>query len=258
MKAAVLEWLRGISEPEIAIDYNGDWYLLCGLLGSDVPDGLTITNVYPSLDKQALEDYHIQNDVLKHHALHDARANRHAASACSPSITLRRKEMASFVVHGPFDLEYTKQKGGRVLEFDSFWRSGFDASFLAQKRGCYVFAMKNRGLTPIYVGKATKTFKQETFNPTNKHKYQKGFSQYEKGRPVMYFVVHPDQRGQPNGSQISEIEDFLIQAGVAKNPDIQNVKGAQQPKWTIKGVMRSGVGKRSAAEAEFRKLFDIR
>jgi hypothetical protein len=45
----------------------------------------------------------------------------------------------------------------------------------------------------------------------------------------MYFVVHPKQRGKTNAKQIAEIEDFLIQAGVAKNPDLQNVKGAQRP-----------------------------
>jgi hypothetical protein len=37
-----------------------------------------------------------------------------------------------------------------------------DAYHLAEERGCYVFAMRNRGLNPIYVGKATRCFKQET------------------------------------------------------------------------------------------------
>ena len=43
-----------------------------------------------------------------------------------------------------------------------------DAYHLAEERGCYVFAMRNRGLNPIYVGKATRCFKQETFNPGNR------------------------------------------------------------------------------------------
>ena len=43
----------------------------------------------------------------------------------------------------------------------------------------------NRGLTPIYVGKAEKTFKQETFNSSNKTKYYNGFSKYAKAlRPA--------------------------------------------------------------------------
>lgn len=76
LKAAVLDWLRGIPEPEIAVDYDGDWRLLCRLLGADLPNNLTVTNIYRSLEKQMVENYYLQHDVPKHHALHDARANR--------------------------------------------------------------------------------------------------------------------------------------------------------------------------------------
>jgi hypothetical protein len=100
--------------------------------------------------------------------------------------------------------------------------------------------------------------KQETFNGANRHKYHVGFSAYGKGTPVMYFVVHGTQRGQTNKKQIGEIEDFLIQAGVAKNPRLQNLQGTQQPKWSIKGVIRSGSGNRADAAKQFSKLFDIR
>jgi len=165
--------------------------------------------------------------------------------------------LSRFAVHGPFEVDFEKRPGGRTLTFDEFWSEGSDASYLASKRGCYVFAIRNRSLTPIYVGKATKTFKQETFNQTNKHKYHNGFSEYAKGKPLMFFVVHPTQKGKTNAKQISQIEDFLIQAGVAKNPDIQNVKGAGQPDWSIKGVVRGSAGKRSVAETSFAKLFDI-
>lgn len=166
--------------------------------------------------------------------------------------------MSTFDVHGPFDLSYEKRPGGRTLSFEAFWSDDSNAAYLASERGCYVFAIQNRGLTPIYVGKATRNFKQETFSQANKHKYHRGFSDYAKGRPVMFFVVHPTQKGKTNTTQIGEIEDFLIQAGTAKNPDIQNVRGTGQPKWSIKGVVRGSAGKRSAAEKNFAKLFDIR
>lgn len=165
--------------------------------------------------------------------------------------------MTSFIVHGPFKIAYENRKGGRILVFDDFWARGSEAHHLAERRGCYVFAMRNRGLTPIYVGKATKTFRQETFNPSNRNKYHDGFSEYGKGTPVMYFVVHPAQRGPTNKKEIAQIEDFLIQAGFAKNPKIQNVRGAQQPAWSIKGVIRSGAGKRTDGEVQFTSLFDI-
>lgn len=166
--------------------------------------------------------------------------------------------MAVFEVAGPFDVTYENRKGGRSLVFSDFWLDGSDASELADKCGCYVFAVRNgRGCTPIYVGKATKTFRQEAFNKTNLHKYQSGFSEYGKGRPVMFFVVHPSQKGKTNSTQISQVEDFLIQVGVAKNHCLQNIRGRQQPTWSIKGVIRNGPGKKSALAKQFCSLFNI-
>jgi hypothetical protein len=165
--------------------------------------------------------------------------------------------MTTFVVHGPFEVDYEKRKGGRTLLFEGFWAKENGVSDLAQKRGCYVFAIRNRGLTPVYVGKATRSFKQETFNQTNRHKYSNGFSVYAKGTPVLYFVVHPEQRGRVNATQIGQIEDFLIQAGITRNPDLQNVKGTQTPDWSIRGVIRQGGRRRTATEADFVKLFGI-
>ena len=165
--------------------------------------------------------------------------------------------MTSFVVQGPFDISFEKRKGGRTLVFDDFWIDDEEVSALADSCGVYVFAIRNRALTPIYVGKATRTFRQETFNPSNRHKYHSGFSNYAKGSPVMYFVVHPKQKGRRNARRIAEMEDFLIQAGVIKNPNLQNVKGTLQPKWSIKGVVRSE-GRSPDAETQFAALFDIR
>lgn len=165
--------------------------------------------------------------------------------------------MASFEVHGPYEVEWEKRKGGRTLLFENFWSPGSEAAYLAARQGCYVFAIRNRGLTPIYVGKATKTYSQETFNPANRQKYSNGFSEYAKGTPVMYFAALAKSTGRANATQIAQVEDFLIQAGVAKNPDLQNVRGVQKPGWSIKGVIRHSAGKRSAAELQFATLFDI-
>ena len=104
--------------------------------------------------------------------------------------------MTSFEIHGPFEIAFEKRRGGRMLVFDNFWTEQSDANYLAEERGCYVFVIRNRTLTPNYVGKATKTFQQEVFNPTNRTKYHNGFSEFGKGTPVMYFVVHPKKRGK--------------------------------------------------------------
>jgi len=166
--------------------------------------------------------------------------------------------MAAFEIHGPFSVSWEKRPGGRHLIFKDFWLPDSEASYLAEMKGCYVFTIRNKTLTPVYVGKATKSFKQETFNPSNRHKYSEGFSEYAKGTPLIYFAVLPKTKGPVNAKQISQVEDFLIQAGVAKNPGLQNVKGAQTPPWSIKGVIRHGAGKPSAAESDFARLFDIR
>ena len=107
-------------------------------------------------------------------------------------------------------------------------------------------------------GRQPRPCKQETFNPTNKHKYRDGFSEYARGLPIMFFVAHPDQKGKTSEKKIEEIEQFLIQAGAAKNAGLQNVRGAQRPEWSIRGVVRSsGKGKRTKAEGAFRQLFDL-
>jgi hypothetical protein len=166
--------------------------------------------------------------------------------------------MASFKVRGPFKIPFEKRKGGRTLLFEDFWCRDESFERLGNERGCYVFAVKTgRGLEPIYVGKATKTFKQETFNPSNRQKYHNGFSEYAKGTPLLFLVIHPAQRGKPNVRRIGKIEDFLIQAGSAKNPSLQNVRGTHRPKWSIQGVVRSGKGKRTSAEVDFRRLFNL-
>ena len=83
--------------------------------------------------------------------------------------------MATFEVHGPFKIDFEKRKGGRTLVFDSFWSKNGDASYLSLQRGCYVFAIRNRGFIPIYVGKAEKTFKQETFEPFEQNQISQWF-----------------------------------------------------------------------------------
>jgi hypothetical protein len=164
--------------------------------------------------------------------------------------------MAVFEVHGPFEIQYEKRGGGRSLCYDGFWDG--PAAELASERGCYVFAVRSGpSEMPIYVGKATKTFKQETFTPANQIKYHNGFSEYAKATPVMYLVAHPKQRGKTNASQIAEIEGYLIQAGVARNEYLQNVRGIDRPAWKIAGVVRSGKGRRSHAAVSFASLMGI-
>lgn len=78
LKQAVLDWLAQIPKPEIAVDYDGDWALLERLLASDTPANISVTNITKLLNKQKLDAYYSIHHVPRHHALHDARANRAA------------------------------------------------------------------------------------------------------------------------------------------------------------------------------------
>jgi hypothetical protein len=58
--------------------------------------------------------------------------------------------MANFEIHGPFSLDFENRKGGRTLVFDSFWKKESEASYLSDKCGCYVFAIRQgRALIPV-------------------------------------------------------------------------------------------------------------
>jgi hypothetical protein len=165
--------------------------------------------------------------------------------------------MAEFIVDGPYHVPFEKRPGGRILLHKEFWKQDGLQEVRAE-RGCYVFAIRaGKGMTPIYVGKATRSFKQECLNPANRHKFSNGMADYQRGTPILYFVRHPAQRGQTNTKQIGEIENFLIQNAAVRNPDIQNLRGKRTPKWSIRGVIRSGQGKPSKTESGFKRLIGI-
>ncbi len=119
--------------------------------------------------------------------------------------------------------------------------------------GVYVYALRaGRGYTPIYVGKATKSFKQECFTPDKiaRH-YSKSFGEF--GTPVMFFLVPETGRSAKTDLLISKLEKAVIRAGVNKNPDLSNVHHKAGPGWGIRGVERGGRGKAPAAATEFKR-----
>jgi predicted Co/Zn/Cd cation transporter (cation efflux family) len=121
-----------------------------------------------------------------------------------------------------------------------------------------VFGIRaSKGYKPAYVGKATKTFKQEVFSHHKLTRYQQYLADVGKGTPVIFFVIAPKRRGAPNSRHIGQLEDFLIQAGVAANPAFLNVRGTKVEEWGIAGVLRSGKGKRSESASELIKLMKI-
>ena len=156
--------------------------------------------------------------------------------------------MSAFATYGPFEMPVYQGKAGRTVTGDQaseFWAR--HAAY-AERRGCYIFGIRTGGgITALYVGKATKGFKQEVFQPHKLTKYHQGLADYVKGTPVLIFLTSPPSKGAINVKEIGELEEFLIQTAVSKNPDLLNVRGTKRADWSITGILRSGVGKPSKA-----------
>jgi hypothetical protein len=164
----------------------------------------------------------------------------------------------TFEIVGPREVPIYQGKAGRTITDENvsqFWKRNED---LSKRRGCYVFGIRaGKGLTPAYVGRATRSFKQEAFAHHKLTRYQQFLADYQKGTPVLFFVAAPKKKGAPNAAHIKGLEDFLIQTGLVANPDLLNVKGTKAEEWGIAGMLRGGKGKPSRAAREFKKLMKI-
>lgn len=72
----------------------------------------------------------------------------------------------------------------------------------------------------------------------------------------MFFVTWPEDR-KPKLPMIKDLEDFLIQTGVARNPELSNIRGRGEKKWSIRGVVRSAGKRPSKPEKAFAALMGI-
>jgi hypothetical protein len=168
--------------------------------------------------------------------------------------------MLTFSPHGPFPVPMLSGPGGRTItatEGAKFWS---DHPSLAKERGCYIFAMRSGGgVRPTYVGKATKTFEQETFthHKLSEH-YHRALVSQTKGTPVLFFFFHPRKKGATNRKLIDALETFLIQQCKWRNPNrLTNKRKLPKHKWAVSGVVRSGVGKPSHSALSVRSLIGV-
>ena len=165
------------------------------------------------------------------------------------------KDMHLFDSRGPYEIPVFSGPGGRCIDTNrltSFWKKHEDC---ARARGCYIFSMRaGRGITPIYVGKATKGFEQECLNPRNlSHHYNPALIRAKKGTPVIFFLALPRTKGKPNEKLIAQLEKFLIKQATVVNSDLSNVHGTKPPRWGIRGVLRSPKGKQSDSAKMFKQ-----
>ncbi len=165
---------------------------------------------------------------------------------------------------GPIEIPYEKQTKGASKRIGKdhvkqFWQNPKGKIF-EDKQGCYIFALKaGKGFTPWYIGKATKSLKQECFSF---HKLANHFNEVlfkgNKGTPVIFFVVAQGKKKKIPKDVINNLEKFLIQSALYKNPKITNVGNTKNlPNWGIEGIIRSGRGRSSAGSKVFSKMMGI-
>lgn len=168
--------------------------------------------------------------------------------------------MATFTVHGPFQVPYEKRPAGRVFNNDvlkNFWGTSETRS-LKDQVGVYVFAIKppkSATYVPFYVGQTTNAFGREVFTDHKIIKYHNAIANYKRGAPYLFLLVHPAHK--TNKKQITAIEDHLILVGYSVNPKIENDKGVPKPEWAIQGVLGTETRGASKAAVSFRQMFAI-
>jgi hypothetical protein len=129
---------------------------------------------------------------------------------------------------------------------------------VCKKQGCYVFALKAaKGFTPWYVGKSTKSMKQEALGTHQINLYNQALFKGIKGTPVFFFIVPDGNKKKVPSGIISKIEKFLVQNAYYSNKNLRNTNLKNPDKWTIKGVVRGGKGKTASEEKAFSKMMGL-
>lgn len=163
-------------------------------------------------------------------------------------------------LYGPFAIQCPNNGAARFI--DSPQKKAFLADIanagLAEKQGCYIFALRvARGFVPWYVGKATKSIKQECMGTHQLQHYNAVLSKGKMGTPVMFFALPDGNKKKVPKSICDEMEGVLIQSALYKNPDLRNVQKAKVPAWRIDGVLRSKHGRPTKTEARFKKMMGL-
>lgn len=166
--------------------------------------------------------------------------------------------MAEFVVSGPHVVPIYKGKSGRIVREQEGREFFAHHPSLGEKRGCYIFAMRSGGgIKPTYVGKATKSFSQECFTSHKLGKCNQTLVDYGKGTLVIFLFEAIASKGKAPANEIGLIENFLIQTSLSVNEDLLNIKQTKQESWSIRGIIRSGVGKPSKSASLAKSMLHL-
>ena len=165
--------------------------------------------------------------------------------------------MSEFIVSGPHVVPVYKGKVGRIVRTEEGEEFFANHPSLSARTGCYIFAMRSGGgITPVYVGKATKRFGQECFTAHKLGKCNEILAEYARGSLVLFLFESPQGKKAPT-YQIDLLENFLIQSALSVNDELLNIKKTKQEKWSIRGVMRSTSGNPSKAAKAAKSMLSL-
>jgi hypothetical protein len=164
--------------------------------------------------------------------------------------------MIEFTVEGPLEVTYAVNSHGAKHIESIDGREFFDEhDRLRERRGCYVFAIRNTGLRAAYVGKATRGFGQEVFAHDKLQKFNSALHTWPHGTPVLLFVLAPER--VRSAALITGVEESLICWAKRAWPELLNKHHAGPDGWDISGVTAAHPGRRSGSELELVRLLKL-
>jgi len=164
--------------------------------------------------------------------------------------------MVTLDVVGPCDVFHSvNDRGAKHIVADDGRAFFADWPDLEDRRGCYLFAIRNRGLRAAYVGRATRCFGQEVFTADKLQKYNTALHDWPHGTPVLLFVVTPPRVHSVD--LIAQVERYLIRSAKRAWPDLLNKHHAGPDDWDISGVTSPHAGRRSAPETQLVRLLGL-
>jgi hypothetical protein len=165
--------------------------------------------------------------------------------------------MSQFIVSEICEIPFSIKNGIKCLEkehINDFW---VIHPHYATKNGCYIFAIRNRGLTPYYVGKSSTRFQLESFTTDKILKYQRVLLSNTHGTPVMIFISQSNSRTRVSDKKLTQLESYLIQSAASANQKLVNIHGKSKPSWSIRGITERTKGGPRKTEKAFLGMLKI-
>ncbi len=173
--------------------------------------------------------------------------------------------LKKFKPFGPYQVNYDNMPGGKRItkeNIKNFWGKSTELQEKVKtKKGVYIFGMTvSNGIVPCYVGKTVNNFEKECFTERNINIYNGEIIRYERNyKPFLFFLVYQPQKNQKlTDKVIRELENYLINLAVDKNPDLANTRGIEEDDRFVIADLGSGRGKGGLTKqgSFFRKMMN--